>query len=691
VIQDMDNIGFLKRMGASGCKIKKDLEKIQSIHNGNYKFSIFVLGALNSGKSTFLNSLLDISILPISSATETAFITIIHYDETITEPLLFKTTLKKSYDFENQCFVINDSELEATNKVGTAEINQYLKECNEARRRKWNHIIDEVVSVGTHVNQFVQEETIFVIKAKIPWLRERFDAETLRRIQFVDLPGLEEADLIRADQIRLLMEATGMDHAFLHIVPGVQQQSSETLNRIDVSLNLKNRNWVIFNKIDQMILRDYVSARDLAQEEASKHGQQSNLMNLESQISPDAISKLYKKNFINKCAFQNSEIFQLLQKEPNHIFFLSAKKELLKNLMLHYNNSKDEKTKDQLKELLQDDYEFSSVVKKLNKAKKTDDPIEFFLNQYQPEYESIQIFEEVRAEIFSKISEHLQERYDIYSTRLQDIPNELIKSLNFTLDVYKNNKTNVKRMITDAQNKSQACEDQLLKVFLYSRRCYVQELETILPVLDDIENKWYFRYSSRNKEAMFTFSKAKQYFQKVNKNSKDQLDQICDVYKNNVRDWEKMLENIEGTDSFYNSTYELLQTFASNNEAKSQAHIEVCDSYMTKILSIADGYSVKDVGTGVIYLMYDILRTIIPRYCRQAKQIASNMRNQTRNDLSILKQEYSEDLDTLMRKSYAEKSETSKLFQTYIVQIDKQPMKEEGLLKNLLNAVLQIT
>ena len=164
---------------------------------------------MNAGKSTCLNALLGERILAVSSVPETNFLTCIVPDSAFDVPMLYTTLLSKIYDAQTSTFHVNEAELEPTGISGVRNIYHHLNISNEKSRQELNSIVksaeedaDKNSELKEEIEKRIKErlykdarltDTVFVIKCRIPWLEERIKDEfILRRIQFIDFPGMFE-------------------------------------------------------------------------------------------------------------------------------------------------------------------------------------------------------------------------------------------------------------------------------------------------------------------------------------------------------------------------------------------------------------------------------------------------------------------------------------------------------------------
>jgi GTPase Era involved in 16S rRNA processing len=76
--------------------IKNAFTKKYGLYLGIKRFAIPIIGVINSGKSTFLNQILNLNnILQIGDKVTTRFITIIRHDKNATIPEVYQVEIEK--------------------------------------------------------------------------------------------------------------------------------------------------------------------------------------------------------------------------------------------------------------------------------------------------------------------------------------------------------------------------------------------------------------------------------------------------------------------------------------------------------------------------------------------------------------------------------------------------------------------
>ena len=172
-------------------KNEKILERINSFNKKYSKlkniirFCIPVIGKCNSGKSTFLNYLLhQREILEMKADISTRFICIIRHDPTLSSPKIYKAKFEvRDTIFEND----NDKDLYNFIEDEEIESNEEIK----------NIIIKKNEELKYHSNN--NNDYFLIMKINIPFFNEPDLAPYANYFEFMDIPGLNESNIIEKD------------------------------------------------------------------------------------------------------------------------------------------------------------------------------------------------------------------------------------------------------------------------------------------------------------------------------------------------------------------------------------------------------------------------------------------------------------------------------------------------------------
>ena len=162
-------------------KISKKYGRLKNIK----RFFIPIIGTISSGKSTFMNYLLQLNnILEIGEQITTQFICIIRHDEKNEIPELYEVSIVKR---DHEAFNFNQK---GNNLLsGQNNPNEILKE--KIKRRNYE-ICQAKKNDDERSEKYVDPEDYFlIIKAKIPLFEGEFK-DYGELIDFLDIPGLDD-------------------------------------------------------------------------------------------------------------------------------------------------------------------------------------------------------------------------------------------------------------------------------------------------------------------------------------------------------------------------------------------------------------------------------------------------------------------------------------------------------------------
>ena len=176
--------------------IKNFFNKKYGLYLGIKRFAIPIIGVINSGKSTFLNKILNLNnILQVGDKVTTRFITIIRHDKNAKIPEIYQVEIEKR-NSENGFNFIEKGENLLKPNTNMAKI---IKELNE----------DIEKNNGQNTDKYLYdiEKYFLIIKTKIPLFEGMYE-EYGNLIDFMDIPGLDEVknsdDDIFSDFIKII-------------------------------------------------------------------------------------------------------------------------------------------------------------------------------------------------------------------------------------------------------------------------------------------------------------------------------------------------------------------------------------------------------------------------------------------------------------------------------------------------------
>ena len=299
-------------------KFKDEYENNFIKYKTNQRFNCPIIGKISSGKSTFLNSILQGNFLSSASGIETKFICILRHNSKCDSPMLFKCELKqenldykykklKYYYFEKKD-EIKGNILENI-KVINENLSNYEKKISKNER---------------DINKY-----FYILELNIPFFEE--NEELANYFDFMDIPGLNEKDDFYSKEIIPLVVNKCLFSIYifdlLHYenedTKEVYQNYSQLLNKF-----YKTNSIYILNKIDSIPEEDKKNFRD-----ENYHFQKFKkyLSNEENQFNVDLNTnyflKLNSKEVFNKVnAFSNiktfiSHICDTIKEEENDELF----------------------------------------------------------------------------------------------------------------------------------------------------------------------------------------------------------------------------------------------------------------------------------------------------------------------------------------------------------------------------------
>ena len=141
----------------------------------NLRKAIPIIGAISSGKSFFVDSLLGLNILESESSITTKFVCIIQHHKNLKEPKFYQINLIEKILDENN-MMIYDAEIKGEIITGYNTIKEKIKEINRVQK--------EIPS-----DKIKYEELFYVLEIEIKNIKNE---QLLNNYDFYDIPGLDE-------------------------------------------------------------------------------------------------------------------------------------------------------------------------------------------------------------------------------------------------------------------------------------------------------------------------------------------------------------------------------------------------------------------------------------------------------------------------------------------------------------------
>ena len=164
--------------------IKNNFAKKYGAYLDINRFAIPIIGAINSGKSTFLNNFLNLkNILQIGDQVTTRFISIIRHDKNAIVPEIYRVEIEKRNSGKGYNFKETGENILKQKENNIDNISKIIKELN--------HDIDVNNSQNSDKYLYDIEKYFLIIKTKIPIFEGEFE-EYGDLIDFLDIPGLDE-------------------------------------------------------------------------------------------------------------------------------------------------------------------------------------------------------------------------------------------------------------------------------------------------------------------------------------------------------------------------------------------------------------------------------------------------------------------------------------------------------------------
>jgi hypothetical protein len=145
------------------------------------RFCIPIIGVINSGKSTFLNYLLNLFFLQIGENETTKFISIIRHKEEAIIPEIYEVEIKKRDDNAFNFYEKGD------NLLSSSDPNKFNEILLEKIRKRNEDIKNKE---GDVKNNIEPENYFLIIRVKIPLFENEYKKYS-NFIDFLDIPGLD--------------------------------------------------------------------------------------------------------------------------------------------------------------------------------------------------------------------------------------------------------------------------------------------------------------------------------------------------------------------------------------------------------------------------------------------------------------------------------------------------------------------
>ena len=171
--------GIIKQLAPEFIELQKEFNSKYLRYINIKRFAIPVIGRINSGKSTFLNSILGLNnILESNSNITTKFVCIIRHDSLLTEPKAYSVILEERKEQQN---IENGHLNPKLNFEKGEELKGDIKDIILQRNKLINENKSELLK---------KEDYFMIIETKIP-IFDKDIIEYSKIFELMDLPGLK--------------------------------------------------------------------------------------------------------------------------------------------------------------------------------------------------------------------------------------------------------------------------------------------------------------------------------------------------------------------------------------------------------------------------------------------------------------------------------------------------------------------
>ena len=322
------------------------------------RFAIPIIGVINSGKSTFMNKILNLKdILQINNVVTTRFITIIRHDKNAEIPEVYQVKIeRRNKGLANDRFNFIEKGENLLKSKGNNNIKNIIKELNEdiEKNNKQNS------------QKYLKdiEKYFLIVKTKIPLFEGEYE-EYGNLIDFLDIPGLDESKESKYSE----------ESVFEDFIPMIFSNILFPIFIFDIkSLATDNPITVIKNFFNLYIEKTQILNSKNNHIEYTKGIYFLNKMDLKNEDNPDIIFKEFFDKF-KEIELGNEKVIKIkFQKDDNFFGIIATQlfkqkfdsfiEDKLEEIIIESKNSKKNSFKSFIKEFLLKKYDID-----LNKAK----------------------------------------------------------------------------------------------------------------------------------------------------------------------------------------------------------------------------------------------------------------------------------------------------------------------------------
>ena len=222
-------------------KFKENYETNFIKYKTEERFIIPTIGMISSGKSTFLNSLLQGNYLSISTNIETSFICILRHNKTLNQvPKLYKCKIK----YENINYKYNN-------------FNYYHFEKQEEIK---GNILDNIKKINEELKQYENEVPIdkrdinkyfYIMELNIKLFEN--NNELGNYFDFMDVPGLNGKDSFFLEKIIPILVEKSLFSIYIFDIDHFQEENNlKIFKKYNSMRAYKNNSLYVLNKIDRL-------------------------------------------------------------------------------------------------------------------------------------------------------------------------------------------------------------------------------------------------------------------------------------------------------------------------------------------------------------------------------------------------------------------------------------------------------
>ncbi len=226
-----------------------NLAYLNNYLESSYKFTFLIDGEAQTGKTTFLNCLLDDDIV---TGLKGNYMIIVQYDKDCREPELFISNLPEIFNSQKEIFIIKPENMKKTGVKGRGHIQSALKEFIKKDSQEPGSDSD------AQQQQRQIDQPVYIIKYKIDWLADMIQDEfILNRIQFLDInkSAVTKAQFENIMIFQSIMSSK--DHSQLFVADGQRLFTGNISDKFQQFKQKKDRSLIVINRSDTLGTKEH--------------------------------------------------------------------------------------------------------------------------------------------------------------------------------------------------------------------------------------------------------------------------------------------------------------------------------------------------------------------------------------------------------------------------------------------------